>query len=186
MLLVSTRFALRAPLVVGVNETMIWAGVPFGVRVIGRVGPVNAKSPGLAPEIAIPVIVKAPLPVSATLTGVVTVFPTNTVPKFGSGLGERVMMGTTPVPLKVIACGLLLALSTSDKTALKALFVAGVNVMLSVVDAFGGTSMGSGAVATEKLPGFVPPRLTAVMNKSPVPVFVTVTVVAGEEGTFTC
>ena len=85
VLLVSTRFALRAPSAVGVKVMGIWTCcTPPGSMVIGNVGDMKAKSPGFAPESAIAVMVKGPVPVSATFRVIgVLVLGITTGPKLG-------------------------------------------------------------------------------------------------------
>jgi len=79
--------------------------------------------------------------------------------------------GSTPVPLKLIVWGLLLALSAMETAALRAPVAVGVNVILIVQLACAETLAGQ-LVVPAKSPLFVPVRVMLPMVRVAVPVLV--------------
>jgi hypothetical protein len=85
-------------------------------------------------------------------------------------------MGTVPIPVILTAWGLLEVLSVKVKEALRVPAAAGANVTFTV-QALLGVSVAPVHVSAllAKSPAFAPPSVTVEMERSTVPVLVTVT-----------
>ena len=118
------RVALRAPVVEGLNVTLI-VQLAAAARDAPQVVAVSGKSPASVPVTAMLVIVSAAVPtlVSVTLSTVL-VKPTAQVPK-AREVGES--LAVVPVPLSGTCCGLPAALSVMLTAALRAPAAAGLN-----------------------------------------------------------
>jgi hypothetical protein len=139
---------------------------------------VCAKSPGLVPVTAIPLIVSGlgPLFVSVIARALLVVFTI----WFGKlmDVGARVTVDGTivPVPLRLTDCGLAAPLSVIVIAAERALAAAGVKVTLIVQKPFTGTVVGlSGQLfVCAKSPGLVPVTAIPLIVSGLGPLFVTV------------
>jgi hypothetical protein len=121
---VTVRFALRAPVVDGLNVRLI-VQLAAAARELVQVVAVSGKSAASAPVTAmlLIVIVVVPMLVSVTfLTGLVK--PTASVPN-PSGAGTS--LAVVPVPLSGTCCGLPAALSVMLTDALRAPVAEGLN-----------------------------------------------------------
>jgi hypothetical protein len=125
---VTFKIALRAPVVVGLNVTLI---VQLALAANELPQPsVSPKSPGSVPASVTLVIVIGVVPTFFSVTVLAALLqPTVTEPKLRL-LG--VSSAVVPVPLSRTCCGLPLALSVTVKFALRAPVVDGLNVRLTV------------------------------------------------------
>lgn len=74
----------------------------------------------MTPEIAILVKVTAVLPLLVTVRLTAELLPVFTVPKVtGLGLNDKLLTGVRPVPVKLIDCGLPVALSVTAMDAVR-------------------------------------------------------------------
>src|SRR5437660_1704103 len=120
--------------------------------------------------------VRAPLPVLETVTvWVALVVPVCCVanPKL-AGASDTTGAGTTPVPLRATACGLLAALSVIERLAARAPPAVGRKATLT-------EQLAPGATLTQvlvwvKSAGLVPASATALTVSAPLPVLETATV----------
>ena len=99
---VNTRFAVRAPLLPGLNVTLTLPVPPFGAIVIGSEGLTRLKSDVLVPVSASAVITRGAVPGFETgmvIAGEMTC--DSSLPKFTGGAG-RPIFGTVPLPARVI------------------------------------------------------------------------------------
>lgn len=142
----------------------------------------NAKSPGLVPANAKPVIINTPFPVfvTAMVDGALA------LPTFWSanesGLGANAIAGADPFPVKPTLCGLLFVLSVSASVAVRVPEAVGWKMTEIVVDPLTATVMGFAGVGgvkfagNTKSPGFDPPKAIPLMRSAVVPVLVIVIV----------
>jgi hypothetical protein len=139
LLSVIFKLAVRFPAAVGVNVTLT-VQLPFAANELAHVL-VSAKSPGLAPVKAIPLIAKAAFPVLLRVKDWVALV----VPRFWlAKVRLEVVMpatGPLPVPLKFMVCGLPAALSVMLTTAVRLPIPAGVKVTLMVQELFAATAL---------------------------------------------
>jgi len=121
---VNVRFALRAPVVDGLNVTLT-VQLAAAARDAPQVVAVCGKSPASVPVTAILLMVSAVVPtlVSVTLSTVL-VKPTAQSPK-ATDVGES--LADVPVPLNGTCCGLPAALSAMLTVALRAPTADGLN-----------------------------------------------------------
>src|ERR1019366_4203866 len=107
---VTTSVPLRPPAPVGVNVTLI-VQVPFATSVLPQVFAETEKSVALAPDIPMLAMFNMALPILVRVTVRVLLVVTDWLPK-GKLLVERLATaaGPTPAPVRLILCGLPLAL----------------------------------------------------------------------------
>jgi hypothetical protein len=91
-------------------------------------------------------------------------------------LAESVTTGARPVPLNVMACGEVAALSVICTLPVRLPIAVGLNATLSVQLTPAATVVPQVFAVTIKSPALVPPVATEVMVNGPVPVFFKVTV----------
>jgi len=162
--------AVRLPLARGVNVTLIEHEAP-APRLKPQVE-VSEKSPELAPEIPIFVMLKELEPVFVTETFCGELLcPTLTLPKFRLA-GET--FTTVPVPLRDTVCGLPAALSAIETEAARLPCAVGLKVTL-MVQLAPATTLDPQLLVCEKSVGLVPEIVMLVMVREPFPVFVSVT-----------
>jgi hypothetical protein len=178
------RVAARAPAAVGVNVILI-THVAFGATAapfVQVVPAATAKSAALVPEIAAAAVMfKLALPVFLTVTAcavlvVLTVWLVNTRAE-----GVTIATGAvaTPVPVRLMVCGLPVALSAIVSVADRAPEALGVNVMLMMQLELGVTGLLVVQVVPLATTNSVLPVEGADVNvRLPVPLFVTVTLCA--------
>jgi uncharacterized protein YaaW (UPF0174 family) len=87
--------------------------------------------------------------------------------------GERLTAGTVPVPLSVMVCGELAALSATLSVAVSAPEAAGLKVMVTVQEALAASDAPQ-LLVWEKEDAFAPPTEMLEMVSAPVPVFLRV------------
>ena len=122
------KAALRAPLALGLNLTLIVQLAPTANELPQLW--VCEKSPALVPVIAIPLIVNVVVPTFVNVTGLAAVvIPTFTEPKLRLP-GES--FAVVPIPLSSTFCGLPAALSVTINEALRVPLAVGLNVTLKV------------------------------------------------------
>jgi hypothetical protein len=94
-----------------------------------------------------------------------------------SEVGESVAVAVIPVPVKLVVCGLPVALSPTVRLALRLPTAVGVNVTLIVqlVLAASVDGLMGQLFVWPKSPGFVPPMAMLVMVNGALPVFENVT-----------
>jgi hypothetical protein len=175
VLSVMFKVAVRLPEAVGVNVTLI-VQLLLAASELPHVV-VSAKSPGLVPINAMPLMLKAAFPVLFS----VTVWAALVVARFWllkvRLVGVTPTIGPTPVPVRLTVCGLPLTLSAMLTEAVRLPTATGVNVTLIVQVPPAATELPH-VLVTGKSPGSVPvvPRL--VIAKLAFPVLVRVTVCA--------
>ena len=127
---VMVRLAVRLPVAVGAKVTLIAQLAPAATELPQVV--VSAKSPLLAPVIAILVTLNdtAPVLVNVTMRAALVV-PTPWLPKL-TLVGERLIAGVAPVPVRLTVCGLPLALSETVTLAVLVPTANGVKVTVMV------------------------------------------------------
>jgi hypothetical protein len=103
--------------------------------------------------------------------------PTNWFPN-GRGLGERVTVDASPVPVKATACGLPLALSFMVSVPLLVPVAVGVNVTL-IVQFVSAAKVVPQVFVSEKSPLLVPVIVMLAMFSVPALVLVSVTALGG-------
>jgi hypothetical protein len=173
LLSVMVRVADRVPLAVGANVTLT-VQLPFAARELPQVV-VSPKSVELAPEIAMPLIDKATLPVLFRVKlCAALVVPTVWLPNTRL-VAVMPAIGLLPVPARLTVCGLPPALSAMLTEAVRFPMPPGVNATLIVQLAFAATEPGH-VLVTAKSPGSVPVAPILVIAKAPFPLLVSVTV----------
>jgi hypothetical protein len=121
---VTVRFALRAPVVDGLNVRLT-VQLAATARELPQVVAVSGKSAVSVPVTAILLMVSAVVPTFVSVTFLTAlVKPTAHVPK-ASGVGES--LAVVPVPLSGTCCGLPAALSVMLTAALRAPIADGLN-----------------------------------------------------------
>ena len=167
--------AVRAPVAVGVNVTLI-VQVPFAATELPQVL-VAAKSPGSVPAVPILVTVKLAFPVLVRVTACAALV----VPRFWFVKVrvpvERLTVGPLPVPVRATVCGLPARLSAILTEAVRLPRVVGENFTAIAQLAFCANELPH-VFVSEKSPALVPARLMLVMVKLVSPVFVRVTLCA--------
>lgn len=165
--------ALREPAAEGVNVT-IMVQLPPAPTPLPQLF-VWAKSPAFAPLSAILDIFREVLPVFVR----VTLCAALVVPVLSwvnvRLLGARPTTGWSPVPLRLIVCGLPLALSLMVSEALRDPAAAGVNVTL-MVQLVSAPTLLPQLLDCAKSPEFVPLRAMLDMLSDALPVFESVTI----------
>jgi hypothetical protein len=181
--------AVRAPVAAGVKVTLTVQLPPAGGTLTLVLQAVlvdaSAKSPLFVPVILMLVKFSAALPVFVS----VTVWAVLVVPMLWllnvRLVGTKDAVGVPPAPVKGTVCGLPVALSVMLTDPVRVPAAVGVNVTMMVQVPCGGTlsllakHVLVGAGASAKSPALVPVRLTLVMLRAEVPVFVSVTVCWG-------
>jgi len=170
--------ALRAPVAVGLNVTLI-VQFAFAASDAGHAF-VSAKSPGFAPVSVTPEIVSAAVPefVSVIVCAALVVF--NACDANVKVAGENPTAGAfaaAPVPVSGTSCGLPAALSVMRMFALRAPVAVGVNVTLIAQFALVASEAGQ-AFACAKSPAFVPLTVMPEIVSAALPVLVSVIVCA--------
>jgi hypothetical protein len=168
--------ALRAPVALGVKVTLT-VQVLLGVTVaLVQVSVLLAKSPGLVPVRVTLVMVRLAVPLLVTVTDCAALVALiSWLPKL-TLVGEKLIPGAVPVPLKPSVCGLSEALSANESEAVRAPVALGVKVTLTVQVLLGVTVAPVQVSALlAKSVELVPVRVTLVMVRLAVPLLVTVT-----------
>jgi hypothetical protein len=170
--------ALRAPLAVGLNTTLIAheEDAATDVQLF-----VCEKSPAFAPVIVTPLTVNAAVVLELETVMVCAVLEAPTVCEANvSAVGDSVAVGVpaaAPVPFNVTVCGDPVALSAIDSEAVRAPLAVGLNVTLIVHCAFAPT-LPPQPLVSAKSPALAPVRVTPVTVMAVEPLFVRVTVCA--------
>jgi hypothetical protein len=171
LLSVTVKVAARLPLVVGVKVTLM-VQLAAAATELPQVL-VCPKSPGLAPVIAIPVIVSGAFPELDSVNGQgLPVVPTFLLPK-GQPEGEVPAMGAVPVPVRATLWGLPGALSAILTEAVRLNIPVGVNVTLNVQTPLGASGLTQLFVCV-KSPALLPVTEMLPMVKFVLPVLVRV------------
>ena len=173
---VTTSVALRLPAAAGVKVTPIEQLAP-AASVLTQAVVDTAKSVALVPENPIPAMFKVAFPVLFKMTarGALVVV-TGWLPK-ARLLGERpaTAAALAPVPVRLMICGLSLALSVMVNAALRLPAAVGVNVTLTVQLPPAATELPQ-VVVSGKSPALPPVTAKLVMPKAEFPLFVRVSV----------
>jgi hypothetical protein len=171
---VTLRAAVRVPLAVGLNVTLMLQLAPVANE-LPQVW-VCAKSPALVPVIAIPLIVKLVVPtlLSVTVSAGLDV-PRATVPKLRL-VGES--FAVVPIPIRLTFCGLPAALSVTLRAAVRVPLAVGLNVILMLQLAPVANELPQVWVCA-KSPALVPVIAIPLIVKVVVPILVSVTGFAG-------
>jgi hypothetical protein len=167
--------AVRLLLVVGVNVTLTVQLAPAATLVPQVL--VWLKLPLFVPVIVILVRFSVPVPVLDKVTACAALLVPNNWLLNVSEVGERLTAGATPVPVRLTAWGLPLALSVIVTAALRAPVAVGLNVTLMVQLAAAATLVPQ-VLVWLKSPLFVPVMAMLVMLSAAVPVFERVTACA--------
>ena len=164
--------AARVPVAVGLNVTLMVQLAPaptLDPQVL-----VWLKSPALAPVIEMPVTLSTPLPVLVRVTDWAALeVPTALLVKVRLE-GETLTDAAVPVPERLTACGLPLALSEMESDAARLPAEEGVNVTL-IVQLAPAATLDPQVFVWLKSPALVPVTEMLVMFKAPLPVLVRVT-----------
>jgi hypothetical protein len=172
---VTFKSALRAPVAVGLNVTLI-VQLALAASELPHVL-VCAKSPGSRPASVMLVIVIAVVPTFfrvAVMTELVV--PTVTFPKLRLvGVSSAVV----PVPLSGTCCGLPAALSVTVRFALRAPVVVGLNVRLTVQLAAAARELPQVVAVSGKSPASAPVTAMLLIVSVVVPMLVRVTFLTG-------
>jgi len=172
--------AVRVPLARGLKVTLTVQLAPAATLVPQLL--VWAKSPEFVPATAIPVMLKAALPVLWIVTGCGgLVTPTGSFPS-ARLVGEALKAGLVlvPVPERITLCGLPVALSVKVTAAARAPVVVGLKVTLTVQMA-PAALLAPQLLVWAKSPEFVPVIAMLVMLKAALPVLLRV-IACGELG----
>jgi hypothetical protein len=172
---VMVRVALRAPSPDGVKVTLTVTLPPAGT-LMGNVDGLMLNSVALAPDKVALDTVSVPLPVLVTVT--VSVFDvfTGWLPKLTDAGVELKLGAVVPVPVRINACGLPLALSDIVRVALRAPSPAGVKVTLTVTLLPAGTLIGNVDGLKLNSAALAPDKAALDIVSVALPVLVTVTV----------
>jgi len=167
LLSVMVKEAVRLPAAVGVNVTLI-VQAPLAASELPHVV-VLAKSPGLAPVNAMPLMVKDAFPVLFS----VTVWATLVVPRFWVLKVRLVVVtlavGALPVPVTFTVCGLLVALSVMANEAVRVPGAVGANVTLIVHAPPAATALPH-VLVSAKSPGLAPANVKPLTARAAFPV----------------
>lgn len=166
------RVALRAPVLVGLNVTLIVQLAPAANELPH---PLSPKSPGSAPMIVILLIVIAVVPTFFIVIVLSAVLPTVTEPKFRLVAESSAVV---PIPLRGSFCGLPLALSVKVRVALRAPVAVGLNVTVIVQLADAARDAPQVVPVSGKSPASVPVTAMLVIVIAVVPTFFSVTIFA--------
>src|SRR5579862_3303457 len=168
---VTLTVALRAPVVVGLNVTLMVQLAPAASELAQVLA--CAKSPGSVPAIVMlmPVIAIVPTFLNVTVLAALVV-PVVTEPKLRlAGVSSAVV----PVPVSGTSCGLPLAPSVTLRLALRAPVVAGLNSRLMVQLAAAASELPHVVVVLGKSAASVPVTAMVVMVSALVPTLLRVT-----------
>jgi hypothetical protein len=167
--------ALKVPALGGVNVTLRVQVLP-AANEPPQVFPDKVKAPGLAPPKVTLAIFKGVLPVLVSVT------PTGALLTVWDWLPNVILLADspatpafpTPVPLRVIDCGLPMALSVINTLALRLPAALGVKVTL-MLQLPPGTTEPLQVLVALKSPGFAPITLTPLTVNDVLPVLLRVT-----------
>lgn len=172
LLSVMVKEAVRLPVAVGVNVTLIVQLLPAVSELPQLL--VCAKSPGLVPVSAMLLMVRVAFPVLLSVAvWAVLVVPTLVELKLRLA-GETLAEGALPVPVTLTACGLVVALSVIVREAVRVPQDVGANVTL-IVQVPPATMLLLQVLVSAKSPGLAPANVMLVMDRDAFPVLLRVT-----------
>jgi hypothetical protein len=168
------RLAVLVPAACGLNLTATEQLEP-AARLVPQLFEVTTKSAALLPLIETVLMVRVPVPEFLRLTLWVLELVKSSVVGNVKDIGDRETAGAVPVPLRLVVCGLSLALSLTDKLAVRAPVALGVKVSV-IVQAPLAVKVAGQLLVCAKSAALTPVMKIELMARAPLPLFVSVTV----------